>query len=68
MSFHSTSSAMSNFTSEAMLGGPSAELDTLQALISLGYKPAEAEKCVKKAVEALGADATTEALLRKALG
>jgi len=38
------------------------------ALTALGYKPADADQAVRKAVTALGSDATTEQLLKKALG
>ena len=41
--------------------------DTLQAMISLGYTRNVAASAVRKAVEALGHDAATEALLREAL-
>jgi Holliday junction DNA helicase RuvA len=38
------------------------------ALIALGYKAAEADKSVRQAWIALGPDATTEELIKKALG
>jgi Holliday junction DNA helicase RuvA len=41
--------------------------DSLSALIALGYKPAEADKAIRKALQTLGEDATTEALVRTAL-
>jgi Holliday junction resolvasome RuvABC DNA-binding subunit len=34
----------------------------------LGYKAPAADKAVRQAVEELGSDATTEELIRKALG
>lgn len=42
--------------------------DAVQALIALGYKPADADKSARKAQEALGAAATAEALIRASLG
>ncbi|TVP75499.1 MAG: Holliday junction branch migration protein RuvA, partial [Puniceicoccaceae bacterium] len=36
-------------------------------LMTLGYKPADADKLVRKAVSSLGPDASVEALLRSAL-
>jgi Holliday junction DNA helicase RuvA len=53
--------------------GPGQEIthhqrDAVMALIALGYKAAEADKAVRQAWIALGPDATTEELIRKALG
>ena len=42
--------------------------DAVLALTALGYKPADADKAVRQAWVALGASATTEALIKKALG
>jgi Holliday junction DNA helicase RuvA len=42
--------------------------DAVMALIALGYKAAEADKFVRQAWIALGPDATTEELIKKALG
>lgn len=42
--------------------------DAVLALITLGYKAADADKAVRQALVALGATATTEALIKKALG
>ncbi|MBI2515558.1 MAG: Holliday junction branch migration protein RuvA [Opitutae bacterium] len=42
--------------------------DAVLALIALGYKAADADKAVRQALVALGAKATTEALIKKALG
>jgi len=42
--------------------------DAVLALTALGYKPAEADQAVRQAMVALGAGATTEALIKKALG
>ena len=41
--------------------------DAVAALVALGYRPPDADKSVRKAQAALGANATTEALIRKAL-
>jgi holliday junction DNA helicase RuvA len=46
---------------------PSAFQDAVASLMTLGYKPADADKLVRKAASSLSADASTEALLRKAL-
>ncbi len=42
--------------------------DAVMALVALGYKTADADKSVRQAWVALGASATTEALIKKALG
>lgn len=42
--------------------------DALSALLTLGYKATEADQAVRKAADALGKGATTEELIRKALG
>jgi Holliday junction DNA helicase RuvA len=42
--------------------------DAVLALVALGYKAADADKAVRQAVVALGPQATTEALIKKALG
>jgi len=41
--------------------------DAILALGALGYKPADADKAVRAAALKLGADATTEALIKEAL-
>ncbi|MGE9295487.1 MAG: Holliday junction branch migration protein RuvA [Puniceicoccales bacterium] len=41
--------------------------DAISALVALGYKLADADKSVRKAIKALGDDASTEALIRGAL-
>lgn len=46
---------------------PSAHRDAISALIALGYKAADADQAVRKAALALGAGATTETLIKKAL-
>ncbi|PTX94299.1 Holliday junction branch migration protein RuvA [Opitutus sp. ER46] len=47
--------------------GPSAHRDAVAALIALGYKAADADQAVRRAALALGATATTEALIKRAL-
>lgn len=41
--------------------------DALAALMALGYKPADADKAIRKALQTLGDEATTETLVRAAL-
>ena len=41
--------------------------DAVAALVALGYRPPDADKAVRKAQASLGANATTEALIKKAL-
>jgi Holliday junction DNA helicase RuvA len=50
------------------LGGKSPHADAVAALVALGYKLADADEAVRRASLNLGAKATTEALIRKALG
>ena len=47
--------------------GPHAHRDAVSALVALGYKAADADTAVRRAALALGAHATTEALIKKAL-
>tara|TARA_B100000674_G_scaffold22330_1_gene15636 strand:+ start:13997 stop:14614 length:618 start_codon:yes stop_codon:yes gene_type:complete len=42
--------------------------DALSALLTLGYKATDADQVIRKASEVLGKGATTEELIRKALG
>ncbi|MEI6860930.1 MAG: Holliday junction branch migration protein RuvA [Verrucomicrobiota bacterium] len=44
------------------------QADAVAALSALGYKPADADQSVRRAALALGATATTEHLIKKALG
>ena len=46
---------------------PSAHRDAVAALIALGYRAADADSAVRQAALALGAKATTETLVKKAL-
>ncbi len=54
--------------SEASSRGDSAQRDAVAALMALGYKAADADEAVRHATLALGAGATTEALIKKSLG
>lgn len=47
--------------------GPNAHRDAIAALVALGYKAADADEAVRRAALALGATATTEGLIKKAL-
>ena len=47
--------------------GGSTHRDAISALVALGYKGADADQAVRQAALALGAKATTEALIKKAL-
>jgi len=49
-------------------GVPTAFSDTVAALIALGYKAPDADKAARRALSALGPAATSEALVKKALG
>ena len=42
--------------------------DAVSALLTLGYKAIDADKAIRKASESLGANASTEELIRRALG
>jgi Holliday junction DNA helicase RuvA len=55
-------------TSTMPTGQSIAEKDAYDALITLGYKSAEAERSLKKALAKLGAEATTQDLIRWSLG
>ncbi|WP_438482938.1 Holliday junction branch migration protein RuvA [Oleiharenicola lentus] len=52
----------------AAIGPENKIRDAALALAALGYKTADADKAVRQAWIALGANATTEALIKKALG
>ena len=52
---------------DAEASSPSAHRDAVSALIALGYKASDADQAVRRASLALGANATTEALIKKAL-
>ncbi len=59
--------AMLPVASEEPLRVGGAVLDAVSALVTLGYKQDAADKAVQKAVQKLGPDAGTEAILRAAL-
>jgi holliday junction DNA helicase RuvA len=46
---------------------PSVHRDAVAALMALGYKAADADQAIRRAALALGADTTTEQLIKKAL-
>ncbi|HWA10495.1 MAG TPA: Holliday junction branch migration protein RuvA [Opitutaceae bacterium] len=52
----------------ASTDAPSAHRDAIATLVALGYKAADADQAVRAAGLALGPKATTEALVKKALG
>lgn len=60
-------SASGGATAGTAGAGPSNVTDAVAALVALGYKLADADKSVRKALEAAGSGATTEELIRKAL-
>ena len=53
--------------SEPASTGASVHRDAVSALIALGYKAADADQAVRRSALALGADASTEALIKKSL-
>ena len=63
-----TASAVASSGATAPPSSPGAYQDALTALLTLGYKATDADKAVRQAAEALGADVSTEELIRKALG
>jgi len=54
--------------SQTVSGGESTHRDAVAALIALGYKTADVDQAIRRATLALGAGATTEALIKRALG
>ena len=52
---------------DAAAPGDSRQHDAVRALAALGYKAADADQAVRRATLALGAKASTEALVKKAL-
>jgi holliday junction DNA helicase RuvA len=52
---------------ETAATGDSTHRDAVSALIALGYKPADADQATRRAALALGPQASTEALIKKAL-
>jgi Holliday junction DNA helicase RuvA len=48
-------------------GGSTAHRDAVAALVALGYRAADADESIRRAALALGGDATTEALIKRAL-
>ena len=70
ISFEATPASFSGATEDASgeLNDLGPYQDALSALLTLGYKATEADQAVRKAADALGQGATTEELIRKALG
>jgi holliday junction DNA helicase RuvA len=62
-----TSAAMAT-GSEAPGAAPSPQRDAVLALIALGYKTADADQVIRQTALALGPKATTEQLIKRALG
>ena len=54
-------------TAAPVTGGNTMFRDAVLALGALGYKQADADAAVRRAQVALGADATTEKLIKRAL-
>jgi Holliday junction DNA helicase RuvA len=54
-------------TNTSSASGPSNVQDAVSSLMILGYKPADADKLVRKAASKLGSDAATEVLIKTAL-
>jgi Holliday junction DNA helicase RuvA len=59
--------AAAGAASEAAPAGGGTHRDAVSALIALGYKAADADQAVRRSALALGADASTEALIKKSL-
>ena len=62
---------LSSRTMGEMSPGPaspgSVSRDAVSALVALGYKTADADEAIRRAAHVIGPDATTEALIKKAL-
>ncbi|WP_414664991.1 Holliday junction branch migration protein RuvA [Horticoccus sp. 23ND18S-11] len=63
----SDSPASASDSGETVRPGANSHRDAVAALGALGYKAADADQAVRRAALALGADASTEALIKKAL-
>ena len=61
------SAELASRESAATGSATSTHADAVAALVALGYKAADADQAVRQAALALGAKATTEALIKKAL-
>src|SRR5688572_163473 len=53
--------------SDSPVSGASVHRDAVSALIALGYKAADADQAVRRSALALGVNASTESLIKKAL-
>lgn len=63
----SDSATATSDSGETARPGANSHRDAVAALGALGYKAADADQAVRRAALALGADASTEALIKKAL-
>lgn len=59
--------AIAGTATKAETGAGSVQRDAVAALVALGYRAPEADEAVRRASLVLGAGATTEALIKKAL-
>jgi Holliday junction DNA helicase RuvA len=62
-----SSSSTSVVGAESATGGGNPQLDAVSALTALGYRSSDADQAVRRAALALGATATTETLIKRAL-
>lgn len=62
-----TAVAISGEPASPAPAGENTQRDAVSALVALGYKAADADQAVRRALLALGPKATTEALIKKAL-
>jgi Holliday junction DNA helicase RuvA len=63
-----TASAAATEDSAGAEPAPNSHRDAVAALSALGYKAADADQAIRRAALALGGSASTEALIKKALG
>jgi Holliday junction DNA helicase RuvA len=60
--------ALTTFLAEGSQSAQTPHSDAVAALVALGYKVGDADEAVRRASLALGPSATTEAMVKKALG
>lgn len=65
---YSAASASTTSDAEGAAPAPNAHRDAVSALIALGFKAADADQAIRRSALALGGTASTEALIKKALG
>ena len=63
----SDTNAILSADTDSAPAGPHSHRDAVSALIALGYKAADADTAVRRSALALGPQATTESLIKKAL-